>query len=438
LCAPVDLRRALRRLEPSGRGAWLQLGSRRLALVAAPDAPGAGQRYTLSLPGASVELWVTAPPAKLPAAAIAACLAGALASLGLALRPRRPTPGLPSPSRAATDLQSTPPAPSPPVAERRLGRYALTRLIGSGAIADVYVARSLGEAQFERRVALKLLHRASAQSQRVLARFVDEARLAAGLNHPNIVHIFDLGRVGEQYFIAMELIDGADLDRLMSLARARRCPIPAGVALRILSRICAGLHAAHTAAGPDGAPLELVHRDVKGVNVLVARNGAVKIGDFGAAQARHDLRARTTGASELRGTLAYMAPEQRLGRAVDRRADEYGVGALAYELLSCKRVDLDVARMSRLGRDGWPHLPPLAQLRPDLPRELDAIINRALAYDADSRYPDLAALQDVLETVAGAHDLRESDRAVGRWVEETLAWGSHLAEPDVPSREPSA
>jgi serine/threonine-protein kinase len=284
----------------------------------------------------------------------------------------------------------------------------------------VYLARVTGEAGFERLVALKLLNPQMAQSPLIVEHFLDEARLAARLSHPNIVQITDLGRADEQYFIAMEYVDGADLLNLIAMAQKRGQHIPPGIALRILMQICAGLHAAHTAVGPDGQALELVHRDVKSANVFVARNGAVKVGDFGIAKASEAYRARKTEVGQVKGTPAYMAPEHRLAQAVDRRSDEYGVGAVAYELLATRVVDLDVTRLWALGRDGWPHLPRLTETPPGLPAELDAVVFRALAFAADARYPDCAALQDALEAVAAQHQWNESDRAVGKWVQELL------------------
>jgi serine/threonine-protein kinase len=323
--------------------------------------------------------------------------------------------------------------PSAPIAvpegARPFGRYTLLKRLGHGGMAEVHLARVTGEAGFERLVALKLINPQMAADPLLVEHFLDEARLAARLSHPNIVQITDLGRADDQYFIAMEYVEGADLLHLIQLAERRGQPIPPGIALRIVTQVCAGLHAAHTAVGPDGRALELVHRDVKSANVFVARNGAVKVGDFGIAKASEAYRVRKTAAGQAKGTPAYMAPEHRLGHAVDQRSDEYGVGAVAYELLATRVIDLDLTRLVMLGREGWPHLPKLAEVRPELPVELDAIVFRALAFDAEARFSDCAQLQDALEAVATQQRWVENDRAVGKWVQESLAW--ELAVTDV-------
>jgi serine/threonine-protein kinase len=191
------------------------------------------------------------------------------------------------------------------------------------------------------------------------------------------------------------------------------------VGLTILRKICDGLHAAHTAVDAEGKPLELVHRDVKAENVLISRSGAVKVGDFGIAKANQQVHKTQLG--ELKGTAAYMAPEHRTGQAVDKRADIYGVGAIAYEVITGNEVNLDLAMLAHLGREGWPHLPPLVSVRPDLPPELDAVVFKALQYEKDARYPTCEAFEEALEAVASRHGLNASDKQVAQWVESVIA-----------------
>jgi serine/threonine-protein kinase len=255
----------------------------------------------------------------------------------------------------------------------------------------------------------------------VVEHFLDEARLASRLTHPNIVQIDDLGRAGEEYFIAMELVDGADLGRLLEVCRGRGLQVPLRVALAVLRKICDGLHAAHTALGADGKPLELVHRDVKSANVFVAKNGVVKVGDFGIAKAVLPSRVHKTEVGVVKGTAAYMAPEHRLGEEIDRRADLYAVGAIAYEMLSGQPVNLDLVQLLAKGREGWPHLSRLVEVRPDVPAALDAIVFRCLAYDRDERFPDCAALEEALEQVANAAGQVAGEKQVAQWVEQVLA-----------------
>jgi serine/threonine-protein kinase len=289
-------------------------------------------------------------------------------------------------------------------------------------MADVYLAQAIGAAGFERVVAVKLITARLAADPELLAQFLDEARLAACIHHPNVVQIYDLDRQGELYFIAMEMVEGADLSRLLKISRRAELPVPLPIAFRIAMQICAGVHAAHSAKASDGHPLELVHRDVKAANILVSRHGDVKVSDFGIARARDCYLLHRTTRGEMKGTPSYMAPEQVLGKALDPRSDEYAVAALAYELFSSRRINLDPERLLMHGRVGWPHLDPLHELRAELPAELDAIVRRGLAFAADDRYPDCAALLDALEAAAQAHGAIASDRAVGAWVEKLLAW----------------
>jgi serine/threonine-protein kinase len=286
-------------------------------------------------------------------------------------------------------------------------------------MAEVLLARASGEAGFEKLLALKVIHPHLGRDVVAIEHFLDEARIVSGLTHPNVVQIVDLGRVGEDYYIAMEYVEGRDLHSLLEGARARKQPAPLRVALAILRKLCDGLHAAHTAVGQDGHPLGIVHRDVKGANVLLSRAGAVKIGDFGIAKANQQIHKTELG--QTKGTAAYMAPEQRMGKVVDRRADVFAVGALAFELLTGSEVNLDLANLFHLGTEGWPHLPLPSQLRPDLPKELDGIVFKALAFEPEQRYPDCAALEEELERVVAAHGAAASEKQIAQWVDGELA-----------------
>jgi serine/threonine-protein kinase len=267
-------------------------------------------------------------------------------------------------------------------------------------MAEVYLAQARGEAGFEKLVALKVLHKHMAANAQVVEHFLDEARVVSRLDHPNIIQITDLGKAEDAYFIAMEFIDGVDLDRVLTTLRAREIAMPQPVAVAILRKICDGLHAAHSAVGADGNPLNLVHRDVKSGNIFVARNGVVKVGDFGIAKSTYSGRAQMTEAGQVKGTPAYMAPEQRMGKMIDRRADVYAVGTIAYEMLSGTEINLDLAALAHMGTAGWPHLPSLSQVRSDLAPELDAIVVKALKFQPEERFASCEELEHALETVA--------------------------------------
>ena len=299
-----------------------------------------------------------------------------------------------------------------------LGRWEILKRLGSGGMADVYLARARGEAGFAKQVAIKVMHPHLARNDRAVEHFLDEARLAAQISHPNVVQIQDLGKIGNDYVIVMDYVDGVDLERLLASARAAQRPVPVDVGLAILARICDGLDAAHRATSPDGAPMNLVHRDVKAANVLVSRQGAVKVVDFGIAKAAS--QSHMTIAGETKGTPSMMAPEQRVGDVVDVRADVYSVAAVAYEILTGHNVNLDVAALAHLGIENWPHLPLPTTQRAQLPAELDSVIIGALAFERDRRPPTVAALGAAFEGVMKRNGLSVTDKDIARWVSGEL------------------
>jgi serine/threonine-protein kinase len=216
----------------------------------------------------------------------------------------------------------------------------------------------------------------------------------------------------------MDYVEGVDLERMLASARAAGRPIPVEVGLGILVRICDGLHAAHTATGPDGTVLGIIHRDVKSANVLVSRQGGVKVVDFGIAKAATQEHLTIQG--ETKGTPAMMAPEQRVGEIVDVRADVYSVAAVGYELLTGHAVNLDLAALAHLGIENWPHLPLPSSLRQSLPPELDEILLGSMAFERDRRPGDCAELGGQFEAVMKRHNLSASDKDIARWAESEL------------------
>jgi hypothetical protein len=299
-----------------------------------------------------------------------------------------------------------------------IGRWEVLRRLGSGGMADVYLARATGDGGFEKLVAIKVMHSHLARVPRAVDHFLDEARLAARIHHPNVVAIQDLGKIGDDYVIVMEYVEGIDLERLLGAARAAERPVPLAIALAILCRICDGLDAAHRATAADGTALGIVHRDVKSANVLVSRQGVVKVVDFGIAKAT--VQVHFTAAGETKGTPSMMAPEQRVGDQVDIRADVYSAAAVGYELITGRAVNLDLAQLAHLGVENWPHLPLPSSLAPNLPRELDQILLRAMAFERDQRPASCAALEALCAGVMEAHRLVASDKDIARWVEGEL------------------
>jgi len=279
----------------------------------------------------------------------------------------------------------------------RIGRYTIVRRLATGGMAELYLARVEGLRGFEKLVALKLVLPHLADDPDFVSMFLDEARLAATLDHPNVVHVIDVGRFGRDHFFAMEYVHGEDL---RSVVRRARDGIPLGCALAIVAGVAAGLHHAHERRGPDGTPLGLVHRDVSPANVILTYDGAVKVVDFGIA--RVGARSKATRLGVVKGKSGYMSPEQCRGEPVDRRGDVFGLGILLWELTVGRRLFLgehDYAVMSKIVFGLVPHP---CEIVPDYPQELANVVMRALHRDPDRRQP--SALAFALELEAFAHE----------------------------------
>ncbi|WP_437721989.1 protein kinase domain-containing protein [Sorangium sp. So ce861] len=270
------------------------------------------------------------------------------------------------------------------------------RAIASGGMATVYLGRAVGAGGFERLVALKMMHPHIAAEPEFVAMFLDEARLAARVRHPNVVATFDL--VEDPLFLVMEYIEGPSLHLLLrTCARAKR-PVPIGIVLRIFLDVLAGLHAAHELTGSEGEPLNLVHRDVSPQNVIVGIDGISRITDFGVARA--ETRLMSTQGNALKGKLSYMAPEQIQAEQVDRRSDVYSAGVVLWEMLTEERLfkaDNDGALIAQILKG--PPAGPRAVV-PSVAAALDTICMRALRADPDDRFPTAAAFAEALEEAA--------------------------------------
>jgi serine/threonine-protein kinase len=295
-----------------------------------------------------------------------------------------------------------------------IGRWEIIKRLGSGGMADVYLARSKGEAGFEKTVAIKVMHPHLARNSRAVDHFLDEARLASTIHHPNVIAIQDLGKIGEDYVIVMEYVDGVDLERVLASARLGQRPVPIEIGMAIMCRICDGLNAAHTAVAKDGTALSIIHRDVKSANVLLSKQGGVKVVDFGIAKAAQ--QGHNTVVGETKGTPSMMAPEQRVGEVVDVRADVYSVAAVGFEVLTGHAVNLDLAALAHLGVENWPHLPLPSSLRPQLPPELDSLLLGAMAFERDKRPANCLVFEEMFEAVMKKYAMSVSDKDIARWV----------------------
>jgi serine/threonine-protein kinase len=278
-------------------------------------------------------------------------------------------------------------------------------------MAEVYLAVARGPAGFNKLVVLKRLLPGLAGEPSFLTMFLDEARLAAQLNHPNIVQTNEVGFDAERYFIAMEYLDGQPLVRILHKVGPEGLPI--GVALRVVANACAGLHYAHTLADFNGASLGIVHRDVSPHNVFVTYAGQVKIVDFGIAKAAN--RSTDTQTGVLKGKIAYMSPEQLGDQDLDGRSDVFSLGVVLYEALTRKRLwgsrprDIDIFK--RLVSGDIPSSP--REVVPGLPEDVDRICRRALAVNREDRYPSALDMQKDIEETMARLAYRPSERDVG-------------------------
>jgi serine/threonine protein kinase len=277
----------------------------------------------------------------------------------------------------------------------RFGKYLLVEQIAIGGMAEVFKAHTVGLGGFEKVLAVKRLHRKYCKDVDFIRMLIDEAKIAVQLSHSNICQIFDLDRIGEQYFIAMEYMAGLDLARMMR--REGEGGLPIEVACFIAREVCAGLDYAHRKVGRDGRPLGIIHRDVSPQNVLVSWEGEVKIIDFGIAKAAR--RAYETESGIIKGKFYYMSPEHALGDEVDARSDVFSLGVVLYEMLTGELVYPASSRTGRntlLNRVRTADIKPPSTLRADIPARLDQIVLEAVAKEPSERFPTAAAFGDAL------------------------------------------
>jgi serine/threonine protein kinase len=279
----------------------------------------------------------------------------------------------------------------------RLGDYELLERIGVGGMAEVWRARRVGEQGFERPLAVKRILPHLAADPEFVGMFVDEAKLAVQLSHPNIAAVHDLGRAGDTCYLVLDFVHGRDLRALQDREREWGAPPHAGIACHVIARTLEGLAYAHEASDATGRPLGLIHRDVTPQNLLVSFEGDVKIVDFGLAKAQGRMQA--TQAGVVKGKLAYLAPEQLRGVPLDPRVDVYAAGIVLWELLTGARLfyadtDLDTIHKVHAGV-----VEPPSRLNAAIPPALDHVVLTALARDRDARFQSAQAFLDALEEV---------------------------------------
>ncbi|HEX3765127.1 MAG TPA: serine/threonine-protein kinase, partial [Kofleriaceae bacterium] len=297
-----------------------------------------------------------------------------------------------------------------------LGKYQLIAELARGGMAIVYLALVQGPGGFNKLVVVKELKPELAEEPSFLAMFLDEARLAARLSHPNIVQTHEVGSDGKRTFMAMDYLDGRGLDRVRRRSRASGQDLSLPIHLRALCDMLAGLHYAHTLTDFDGTPLSVVHRDVSPQNVFVTFDGQVKLLDFGIAKAADSLHETRVGV--LKGKVSYMSPEQARGQKVDARADVFSAGVLLWEALTGRKLREGQNDQQMLWALASADLPRASAVKPWVPPELDAICARAMAWDRDHRYPSAGELQHEIEHYLAVTGTSVTGREVGLCVSE--------------------
>jgi serine/threonine-protein kinase len=297
-----------------------------------------------------------------------------------------------------------------------LGKYRLLAELGQGGMSNVFLAVARGPSGFHKLVVLKMLRPSLASDPQFLGMFLDEARLAARLNHPNVVQTNEVGVDGDRYFIAMEYLEGQPLSEIVTR-------VPQGFTLPmhllVLSDVLSGLHCAHELADFDGRPLGVVHRDVSPPNVFVTYEGSVKVLDFGIAKLAS--ASNDTQSGVIKGKLRYMAPEQLAGDPVDRRADLYAVGVMLWEAAAGQRIFRDLAQPEIMTRILQGNIPHPSSVNVDCPPALESLCLRAMARDPQRRHATALELRSDVEHVlvqlsdsTSSHDL---GRRVSCWFE---------------------
>jgi serine/threonine-protein kinase len=301
------------------------------------------------------------------------------------------------------------------------GRYRSLFRIAAGGMAEVFAAHQRGEAGFEKVVAIKRMLPHLTEDQQFVDMFLDEARVAACINSPYVVATRDLGRddAGAP-FIVMDLIVGVTLSELILDALAIDQPMPRRIGIEIIAQTALGLDDAHEARTPGGDDLGIVHRDVSPQNIIVGADGIARLTDFGIAHAMY--RRTQTAAGQLKGKVAYFSPEQARGETLDRRSDVFSLSVVAWEFLAAKRLFQDSrGTVAILEKVKQAPIPPLGELRPDLPSSLVEAVTRGLDRDRDRRFATAAELSRALRAAEGAAGSVATQKEIGEFVRKISA-----------------
>lgn len=312
-----------------------------------------------------------------------------------------------------------------------LGDYTLIERIAVGGMAEVWKARRRGVEGFEKIVAIKRILAHLTDSPELVSMLIDEAKLAARLSNPNIVQIYDLGKVEDDFFIAMEYVDGTDLRSALKAARQHDLPMPVGVAIMVTARLARALDYAHRLKGDDQRELGLIHRDVSPQNVLISNEGDIKLCDFGIAKAVTSVGHTQMGA--LKGKLQYMSPEQAWGKKLDARSDIFSLGAVLFEVLTGTKLFTGDSEIGVLDAVRDCRLTSPRAIDPDIPEEAERIVLRALAKVPEDRYQRAGALAAELESVLASMPVQLTQADLAAYIAQVNATQSTTEGTDEPS-----
>ncbi len=300
---------------------------------------------------------------------------------------------------------------------QRFGKYTLIRKLALGGMAEIFLALQRSMAGFEKLIVVKRVLPHLAKDQAFIELLLTEARIAATLNHPNVAHIYDVGEVHGQFYIAMEHIHGEDLRSIVrQMKKVNETSFPLEHAIAIVLGCCAGLSYAHEKTNLDGAPMEIVHRDVSPQNILVTFTGDVKLVDFGIAKAGRST-AEDTGTGQLKGKIPYMSPEQAQGLPLDGRSDVFSVGVILFELCTGKRLFRGANEMETLKKIVEEEYPRPRSINPNLPERLEKIILKSLEKDLSARYQSAREMQAELEDMIRAEQMKVSPLTLASWMQ---------------------
>jgi serine/threonine protein kinase/CheY-like chemotaxis protein len=340
--------------------------------------------------------------------------------------PPLPAPAIPMQVPESLDPYVPPAAPpvsafpeaSPDLGLEEFGNYYLLEKVAVGGMAELFKARQRGVHNFEKIVAIKRILPHLSDNDEFVRMFIDEAKLAAQLTHPNIVQIFDLGKAGGFYYIAMEFVDGRDLRSLLRKVREYKLPLPEAVAAAVTMKVANALDYAHRERGINDRELKLVHRDISPQNILISYDGAVKLVDFGIAKAA--TKSTQTMAGALKGKLLYMSPEQALGQHLDGRSDIYSLGLVLFELLTGERCfqadnELGVLEKVRLGK-----VQDVRQVNPAVSLEMAAILDKVLQKNVEQRYASARLLERDLKALLVKRGNEPTEHDVAEYVNTLL------------------